>query len=282
MEARKKFITKKALMLAVLMCMSYSLCLAGGWPMRPGRMLLSPSINYFYANKSWDSLGVKKPFNDNGRFTSLSFYLYGEYGISRRFTLVGSLPYLSNNYQQDNYKSANSGLGDLELGMRYYLANIKYIYYFSLQGTVITPLYTDPNLGYKKHGAEVKIAFSGSGKVIGKNYYFNLENGLRQYFGESGPFQDRYSGVFGLTIDRKMHDQISIGASGTFSRSSLKAFSTNLVSNQDFSFTQASLSYGHTFGSQFSTFVSANKFITGRNTGAGVSGSFSLIYKFDL
>ncbi|RYZ96363.1 MAG: hypothetical protein EOP47_24030 [Sphingobacteriaceae bacterium] len=256
---------------------------AGGWPMRPGRLLLAPSVNYFFASKSWDADGNLKSFNDNGKFTSFSSYLYTEYGINREFTFVASVPFLSNSFKSDNYNNTASGLGDVEAGLRYYFANIDYRYYFSIQGSGIAPLYTDTDLGYKKYGAEIKLAFSGSGNVFGKNFYFNLENGVRQYFGgDSGPIQDRYSGVFGITLDKKLHEQVSLGFSGTWSASSLKDFSENLSTNKDFSFVQATVGYGHSFNSSFTVFLSANQFLAGRNTGVGTSGAVSLIYRVDF
>ena len=93
---------------------------------------------------------VLSPFPNNGKFNSVTnLSLYAEYGLSRRCTLVASLPYAINNYSQDNYHPGTiSGFTDLETGIQYYLANINYQYYFSLQGTAITPLYQEPNLGY--------------------------------------------------------------------------------------------------------------------------------------
>ena len=136
---------------------SHNSSYAGGFPVRPHSLLLSPSLTYFYANKGWDSLRHLTPFPNNGRFSSVNFQLYGEYGLSRRFTLVAMLPYVSNTYQETNYKSTATGLTDLEAGIRYYIANINYIYYFMVQGTVITPLYNNPALGYGQSGAELKF-----------------------------------------------------------------------------------------------------------------------------
>jgi hypothetical protein len=252
---------------------------AGGFPVRPGSLLISPSVNYFFANKNWDSLRRKSPFALNGRFTSISFSMYAEYGISRRFTFVATLPYVINNYTQSNYKSLTYGVTDLETGIRYYLANINYIYYFSVQATAITPLYTDPNLGYEEMGGEIKASFAGSGHLFGKNYYFTLENAVRQYFGSTGPGQDRYNGTFGITLDRKFKQQVSISAGGFYSTSSFTKFSPNQATNKNFAFNQASLSYGYSFSKKFSVFLSAGTFIDGRNTGDGSSCSASFILR---
>lgn len=259
-----------------------SVVLAGGFPVRPKSLLISPSVNYFFANKGWDTLRNAKPFANGGQFNSITYSIYSEYGISRRFTLVALLPYAMNTYKDNTgYNQQNQGLTDLEVGLRYYAANINYIYYFSIQGTFITPLYNNLNLGYKSQGAELKLTFAGSGRMLGKNYYFTVENAVRQYFGGAGPIQDRYSGTFGLTLDRRFKHQVSASIGGFYSTSSLgTAFNAKQIgSNKNFDFNQASLSYGYSFTKRFSIFLSAGTFIAGRNTGNGSSASVALIVR---
>jgi hypothetical protein len=255
----------------------------GGFPDRPGRLVISASASYFFANSQWDSLGVKRPFPKNGQYTSYGFTLFAEYVISRRFAAVVTLPYVINNYHQDDYKNTSMGLTDMETGLKYYLANIAHIYYFSLQGTAITPLYTSTNqsLGYNEEGAELKLAFSGTGHLFGGASYFNLDDAVRQYFGTDGPIQDRYNATYGVALDKKFYNQLSVTLGGIYSQSNNKQFSPIFETNKDFSFLQASLSYGHSFGREFSIFISGGKFITGRNTGDGMTGTFALIYKLD-
>jgi protein XagA len=256
----------------------------GGFPVRPGRLLISPSVGYFFANSQWDSTGVKKAFPNGGKYSSIGITLYSEYGISRRFAAVASLPYVINNYTQniDPKSTTSSGLTDLETGIRYYLANINYVYYISLQGTAITPLYSNnASLGYGEEGAELKLAFSGSGHLGDLSTYFNASDGVRQYFGTNGPIQNRYSGTYGLSLDKKFENQISVSVSGINSFSDDKRFSPILETNKDFSFVQASLSYGHSFTREFSVFASGGKFLTGRNTGDGTTLTLALIYRLD-
>ena len=270
----------RPLLIAILILVAArSSSYADGFPLRPHSLLLSPSVSYFYANKGWDSVRHLTQFPNNGHFSSLTYQLYAEYGLSRRFTLVALLPYSMNTYQQDGYKSTASGLTDLETGIRYYIANIDYRFYFMVQGTLITPLYNNPNLGYGLTGAELKFSFAGRGHVFDKNCFFSIENGFRQYFGSTGPFQDRYNGTFGLTIDKKFQNQLSISVGGFYSISDFKTFSPSPVVGKDFDFNQVSLSYGHSFNRQFSIFLTGGKFINGRNTGDGTSASISVVVK---
>jgi hypothetical protein len=254
---------------------------AGGFPLRPGRFLISPSISFFTASKQWDGSGRLISFPNNGKFTAITTTMYMEYGISRRFSFIGSVPYTINNYNNGKV----TGFTDMETGIKYYLANIGYQYFFSIQGTAITPLYKNPNLGYGESGAEFKAAFAGGGELFGKTFYINFENGIRQYFGSIGPLQDRYSGTFGLTLDKKLREQVSVSLGGFYTTSKYKTLTPNQIANfytsTNFSFKQVSLSYGHSFSKQFTLFLSGGQFIAGRNTGEGTSGSLSLIYRID-
>ncbi len=271
----------KCLLSGLLLISSFSV-FAGGFPVRPKSLLLSPSVNYFFSKSGWDGNSQLKPFTNDGKFQATTFSLYTEYGLTRRFTLVGILPYANNNYRDNTgYNSTASGLADLEVGVKYYLANINYKYYFSLQGTFIQPLYKNFNLGFQAQGAEFKVTFAGSGKFLGKNCYFTVENGIRQYFGGAGPIQDRYSGTFGLTLDRRFKHQVSASIGGFYSASSLNsAFNPQIIgTNKDFAFNQASLSYGYSLTKKFSFFLTAGQFIAGRNTGKGSSGSVALIIR---
>jgi hypothetical protein len=242
--------------------------------------MLSPAVTYFFADKEWDSTGVKKPFPSNGKFSSVTYSLYAEYGITRRFSVVATVPYIMNSYKANGQSFPSSGLTDLEFGVKYYLANINYIYYFSLQGTSITPLYNNTLLGYDEEGAELKLSFAGSGTLFNRNYYFNIDNAGRQYFGNDGPFQYRYNGTFGLSLDQKFENQLSASIGGFYSVSNDKQFVIqNPTIARDFRFTQVSLTYGHAFSKQFTLLLTGGQFITGRNTGDGTSATISFAFR---
>lgn len=276
--------TRSLRRLSVLICfiLAFSAkCFAGGFPTRPGRLLLSPSISYLYANKTWDSTGHLARYPLNGNFRAMLFTLYAEYGISRRFAATAMLPYTMNSFRQTGYSIDYSGLTDVEVGLKYYLANINFKYYFTLQATGIAPLYTDPIYGYKEPGAEFKASFSVRGTIFNRSYYALLEDGAREYFGAQGPFQNRYNGSFGLTLDTKFKNQVSLSVAGINSFSTNKSLNAiNPQTGRYFNFVQASLGYGHSFGA-VSAFINGGHFITGRNTADGFTGSFSLVFRID-
>lgn len=275
-----RFLLKFALAVAIITAFAQNKSYAGGFPIRPGRLILSPAVTYFFANKEWDSTGVKKSFPSNGKFNSVTYSLYAEYGISRRFSVVGYVPYIMNSYKANGQSFPSSGLADMEVGLKYYLANINYIYYFALQGSGIAPLYNGTKLGYHEEGAELKLSFAGSGTLFNRNYYFNIDNAARQYFGNEGPLQYRYNGTFGLSLDQKFKNQLSVAVGGFYSVSDNKQFVvTNPSIARDFSFTQVSLTYGHAFSKEVTMLLTGGQFITGRNTGDGTSVTLSFAFR---
>ncbi len=287
-----KKLFKYLLAAAILLTLAPKNTYADGFPVRPGRFILSPSVSYFFANKQFDSTSHRRSFDDNGKFHSISYAFYGEYGISRKFTLSALVPYTMNSFKTDLSPTATTvnGFQDVEIGLKYYLANINYKYYFSVKATGIMPTYWDnPNLGYGQYGAELKLAFAGSGHLFGRQSFFVVENAVRDYFGrgEDGVFQDRYGATYGLTLDKNFKEQLSVSFSGFYTTSTNKLFkdpdiiTANPNTGRNFAFNQVSLSYGHAFAKNLSLFLTGGTFITGRNTGAGTSLSASLNYRID-
>ena len=242
MKIHTKILAALCLILLSSLCFTIK-SYAGGWPTRKGRLLISPSINFFYADKYWDRQGKVNSYENDGYFTS-------------------------------------TGFGDVELGARYYIGNIKYKYYFAIQGLAILPPYKNTAnryLGYEAAGADVRLIGSCSGKLGSKTYYFNLEGGVRQYFTSQGPFQVRYFSTFGYNFATR--HQVTLSASGVISSSTNKEFSGNLPSNRDFSYLQGTLSYGYTIQKDLLLFAGVSRFLTGKNTGIGTNGSLSLVIK---
>ena len=270
---------KRSVLILMIMLACGAKVSAGGFPVRPGSLSVSVSVTSFYAGQRWDSLRVKRPFDQNGHFQSINYSLYAELGLSRRFSLVVMVPYVTSTYQQTGLQVNAQGVTDVETGLKYYLANINYRCYFSLQATAISPMYTDVNLGFKESGGELKLSVSGKGKIGGNNFYYNVDNAARLYIGSAGPFQYRYNGAFGLALDKNFTNQISLSAGGSYSTSTLTTFSPNQATNRNFSFDQVGISYGLAFSRHVSLFLSASEFIIGRNTGVGSSLSGALILK---
>lgn len=268
-------------LIMLIICLGREKSYGGGWPVRRGSFTISPSFTFFYANQSWDKDGKLTDYPTGSHFESKSIYLYGEYGLSRRVTLVGSLPYVFNTFVQPGVATATNGFTDAEIGARYYLTNINFRHYFAVQATGIIPMYANTavrTVGFQSYGADVKLIASGSVKVFSMNSYFNIEAGVRQYVDATGPFQYKYAASYGLTLSK--HHQISLAASGVKSSSLNKDFSRYLVANKNFEYIQASFNYVFIVTNKLAFSIGANRFLTGKNTGKGTSAFFSSVIRF--
>ncbi len=268
-------------LITLIICFGHEKSYGGGWPVRRGTLVVSPSFTFFYANQSWDKEGKLTDYPAGSHFESKSVYLYSEYGLSRRVTLVGSLPYVFNTFVQPGTATTTNGFTDAEIGARYYLANINFSHYFAIQTTGVIPMYANSavkTLGFQSYGADVKLIGSGSVKIFSLNSYYNIEAGVRQYVDADGPFQYKYAASYGLSLSK--HHQISIASSGVLSASANKDFSRYLVANKNFQYIQASFNYVFVATNKVAFSVGASKFITGKNTGRGTSAFFSSIIRF--
>src|ERR1700744_6521938 len=87
--------------LALILIVNQSAFADGGFPVRPGRLLLAPAVSYFFANSAWDTTGMPaKRYPNNGKYQSMGVTLYGEYGISREWAVAVTVPYVYNIYSQ--------------------------------------------------------------------------------------------------------------------------------------------------------------------------------------
>ncbi|MGY3214692.1 hypothetical protein [Mucilaginibacter sp. HD30] len=253
---------------------------AGGTPVRKGVYVLSTSFSYFSSTQKWDVNGKTVDYDNNGYFNSGGVSVYGEYGASRQVTLIASLPYSYNTYQSAG-KSITQGLGDAEIGARYYLGNVDFKFYMALQGSMIIPLYNvnTSQLGFGAFGADFKLIGSGTATTGDESsLFYSLEAGGRQYFNETGPFQFRSAATLGYSFDKE--NLISLSGAGVISTSSNKSFANNILLNKDFKYFNATASVGHIFAPALAVYVNYTKFFVGTNTGIGSNASLSFITKF--
>lgn len=259
---------------------------AGGKPVGKHRLFIIPAAAYFFNSTYWDRQGVYRTYNQNLHFGSKIFSINSEYGFSRRLSLVGSIPFVINSSSQTGVTASVAGFGDAELGARYYLANINYNVYFSVQGSLVIPLYSTndgKSLGYGTLGADLRGIGAGDFSIASQKFYWELNVGFRQFTGTSNPFQLKNSLSLSYSINRK--NQVSIAGTSLYSFSPVKTASNennvlDIGSTKDFNFNQLTASYSYSIKRNKSLFVSFSKFITGVNTGAGTTLSIGYVYKY--
>lgn len=256
------------------------------WPQPKHRFMVVPGVYYYRATSYWGPDRAVQTFGDNGRFQSVNVRLYGEYGLSDRFTLVGTLPFATNQYKSEQQTIHNSGLTDLEVGLRYNLLNVDNRRYLSVQAQAIVPLYQNasriPFLGYASSGAELKLLYAGSLKLNNRDAYFNTEAGFRRFFRVGPRPVDQVSllATMGWYVSPK---NVLIGElSGLISYSSLfrELNPVNPTVNTDFRFAKATLGYGRQLGTGTWLYASVYGDIYGQNVGIGRGFSLTSVIRF--
>lgn len=85
-----------------------------GWTQAKGKYYAQASITHFSSNKFYGTQGTL--FDGGSDFKSSALHLYGEYGISERFTTIANLPLILNRF---NTTESIIGLGSADLGLKY-------------------------------------------------------------------------------------------------------------------------------------------------------------------
>ncbi len=145
---------------------------AGAWTAKQGDTYLKGALNYFDTSSRFGEEGTFENFRNQ------NFNVYFEYGVQDNLTFfaTGSLTDLEN--RADGVETSNTGVGDIELGLRYRLIDGPVI--VSLQGLFKAPYLYSENaelpLGNGQEDYEGKILFGSSFGPLG---YGGLELGYR-------------------------------------------------------------------------------------------------------
>ncbi|GAB3928319.1 hypothetical protein [Mucilaginibacter myungsuensis] len=278
---------KPYLLLLIFMCFAAVKPAFAGWPIGKYRSVLIPSFNYYKSDNTWDRSGRKVVAAPGAGFTSYSAGIYYGYGLSRRMDLILNVIAPSQNSafvdaSGNVIKASNQGVGDMQVGINYNLANFNYKSFLTVGVSGIVPLYDTTNaavaLGYGSYGSEVKLMYAGGiDNGFLKHTYYNLEGGYRRYFSAQGPNVFLYSASLGIPLDKR--NQIGFEVGGQVSQSANKAFNANLAINRDFGFVKGSANYGHSFTRRFSVFFVGFYTLAGYNTGIGYGGSVQTIFR---
>jgi len=187
----------KTLPLIAIGALLPSQAFAGAWTAKQGDQYLKGAVNYFETSNRF---GPEDGFEN---FRNINFNVYWEYGIQDNLTFfsTGSLTNLEN--QADGVETSQTGIGDIELGLRYRLIDGPVI--VSVQGLFKAPyLYDDDAdlpLGNGQEDFEGKILF---GKSFGKYGYGGLEAGYR--FRTDDPVDEfRFLVEYGFDVNEQLY-----------------------------------------------------------------------------
>ncbi len=170
---------------------------AGAWTAEQGDNYLKGAVNYFDTSSRF---GPEGSFEN---FSNTNFNVYWEHGVKDNLTFfaTGSLTDLEN--RADGQETSGSGVGDIDLGLKYRLVNGPVI--VSVQGLFKAPYLYDENselpLGNGQEDFEGKVLF---GKSFGDLGYGGLEVGYRVRT-EAPVDEFRYLVEYGFNLNDKTY-----------------------------------------------------------------------------
>lgn len=288
----------KKLMLGFILLLSINKSFAG-FPIGLGKWMLCPSYIYYSAESYWNN---NRELNDyissdgySGKFTSQYLGLFGGYGINRDLDFLFKVPFVSNTFVEGNRMNTVSGIGDVMLGLRYFLNHYDYTRHLSVTGSIILPFYAaqslkeakridtirvNNQLGFATAGLEVKLGYAGSFKTGDmKGLYWDIDGGFRAFLSSNGPTQF----FTNLTMGFPLSDEVKMsgtlrGVSSTSPSANLITSSATLV-NRDFDYIRAELAFGLKLTRSTQIWGGIFSDITGRNIGKGSGYFFTLVIK---
>jgi len=279
----------KIFSLIVLLLVMFQQTARAGFPIGKGRWLLVPTYIHYSATGYWDDNRQLQSYTYSGKFTSNYFGLYGGYGINRDLEFVFNVPYVIQTYSSTTIYQQNSNLGDVMLGLCYYLNHFDYYRHLSITGSLIIPFYSNDTttstayakvpIGFGVFGIEAKLGYAGTiqGNFL-HNCYYDLDAGIRQYFATQGPTQLFFDATFGVPLDQDW--KASATLRGVTSSSSSTLSTTNNSVNTNFDYIRGEIAIGRKVNRNVSFWGSLFTDLRGKDIGKGSGFSIFAVIKY--
>lgn len=267
---------KKTLTLVLLF---FSIHTFADWPIGKKRALINLSYNYYTVNKYYNGAGLKTNFTQGDVFTAQSIGLGWIYGLGRYVNLIVNVPLVYQSAIIEGSQLAKAGAGDAQMGLSFHLPSKTLKSFFTLKALAITPLYNNyqkPYLGYGSNGLLLGTGYSFG---LAPKTFCALEATYTRYFADdgTGPDQIGYNATVGTQTGNYVYWIASFG--GMISKSTNKAFSSNLGFNKDFDYGKTTLAIGKRITRTTTMYLQGFYFPFGHNAGEGKGGSLSIAVK---
>lgn len=239
--------------------LSWSNITAQAWTKEKGKSFLKLDFTSLTGNRIFDDKSEVVEFQD---YSFNTFSLYGEYGITDKFTVVSYIPFLQTNTLKESAsgpEASNAGFGDVDIALRYALVKNKFPLTLTLLLGIPTGEYVDPNELFTGDGEFNQMLKIASGAGADKWW---VQGGIG-YNNRSENFSDeiRYDAEFGYKfLNKKLLTMLKLGGVSPLDNGTAATTKTGLFSNNVAYFSPAiELMY----------FIKPNFGLTLRGAGAG-------------
>ena len=250
--------------------------MGGAWTQKEGGMYNRFAVNYLVINDQFTSGGNKTP-TSSSTFTEWNATYYAELGLKDFLTVFGSLPV---RYLQDQSES-NTGVGDLDLGMRYRLLSGPTVLSVSVLGKF--PYFYKktkaPALGNGQHDLELRFLV---GKGFNQYGYGGIEAGYR-YRDEAPSDEYRYLLEYGLSFTKQFYARTKLDGVKSVKNADRGATSStegNPILSSEFDIGKLEMTAGYLFNQHWTGEITYTYVAYGKNIGAGNPIQIAVVYGF--
>jgi hypothetical protein len=255
---------------------------AGAWSQEQGHFYLKFSGLLYASDEFYDDMGQKRPMGmDDDRFESGKAFLYLEYGLMKRLTVITQLQQGVITSENKLMRSRTMGVGDFDFGVKYQVMDTPLVLAPFVAVKIPTGYHNnyDPALGTGKVDVETRLLIARSfypwPVYIGVDGGYRLNGGIYSnqipYFLEIGGSPHRKVFVKGYidgkdTLTRKSQN------TGEIDFSSLWVFEGD--------FTKMGVSIALNLRGSLWGDLLIERIVTGENSGAGGSFGVGVAYKY--
>lgn len=256
---------------ALAMCLQ-SFAFAGAWTPEEGTGYHKFAANSLQTGRSF---GEAEPGFEE--FVDRNVTYYFEYGLRDDLAFIASIPFKDLSRRDNGIRTDNSGIGDVELALRYNLATEPFV--LSAQLLLKAPYFYDRDdslqLGNGQEDFEFRLQL---GKSLGNAGYYNVEAGYR--FRVDAPADEyRYLLEYGGDVSERVYLRAKLdGLAAAGSSSTAPARFGNPTLPLEFDLGKLEATAGLRFGSNWAWEFTATNYIYGDNTLRGVNYQLALIY----
>ncbi len=252
---------------------------AGAWACPKGGSYSRLSANYYYSDKFYADDGDRIAYPFNGDFKDYNLNYYGEYGVTDRLTLIGSIYYKWLKKDDDLLEIKDQGISDVDAALKYNLMENK-IGVVSIQGLVKIPSFYDENdplpLGTGEWAEEVRLLYGRSLYPVLPGY-FNLEAGYR-WRQEEPDDEFRFLAETGMDFGHDFYGRVKVdGTIGLGSESGSIDLLGNPTASANYDLIKLDVTAGYMVSKQWGLEFSYTPSLWGEWTAAGTTYTLALI-----
>ena len=267
-------------MTMTLVTLSASRAGAGAWSQQPGHYYAKLSGVFYGSDEIYNDMGKREQAGmDDESFDSGQGFLYAEYGLRERLTLIGKLA-VGELVAEDSFvKQTTTGIGDADVGAKYQLLD---------QPVVLAPMVSvkvptgydrdfDPAMGTGYRDVEVRAL--GARSLYPLPLYVGGEVGYRI---RGGPYSNQmpYFVELGATPHPKLFAKVYLDGANTLTGDEEATGEVGVLQVSEGDFTKTGINLAVNLNGPIWADILWERIVDGNNVGAGGSWGIGFAYSY--